>query len=360
MEKRLMTIGNKKIGGNYPSYIVAEISANHLQNFKRALAIIDAAYEAKADAIKLQTYTPDTMTVNSKKKWFQITGKNTWSGYNLYQLYQEADTPWEWQPKLKKYAEKKGLELFSTPFDETAVDFLETMKVNVYKIASFEVTDIPLLEKIAKTRKPIIMSRGMANLKEIQMAIKTLKANGAGQIAILHCTSAYPSPYKEMNLKTIADLSKRFKVVSGLSDHSLGIEVPVAAISLGAKIIEKHITLSRKDGGPDAQFSLEPDEFKTMIQAIRHVEEAIGKVKYGQAGKEENKNRQFRRSIWAVKDINKDEKLTKENIKVLRPAIGLEPIYFKKVLGKRVTKRITKGTPITDKIINLKIKILGI
>ncbi|MEK7121529.1 MAG: pseudaminic acid synthase [Patescibacteria group bacterium] len=278
--------GNKKIGLGQPVFIVAEMSGNHNQDIRRAYKIIDAAAHAGADAIKLQTYTADTITINSDKKYFQVSVNDAWKGQTLYSLYQKAYTPWKWQPKLKKYAESKGLICFSTPFDNTAVDFLEKMNVALYKVASFEVVDIPLLERIGKTHKPVIMSRGMASLKEIKLAILTLKKAGCPSVALLHCVSSYPAKYKEMNLATIPDLAKKFKSVVGISDHSPGIVVPVVSVALGASIIEKHITLSRADGGPDAAFSLEPKEFKAMVQSVRNAETTIGRPSYGPGAKE--------------------------------------------------------------------------
>ena len=339
-------INNKEVGPDQPIFVIAEISGNHKQNYKRALKIIDAAINAGVDAIKLQTYTPDTLTIKSDKKWFRIGKGNAWTGQTLYNLYKKAYTPWDWQPKLKKYAEKKRVMLFSTPFDKTAVDFLEKMKVELYKIASFEVVDIPLLKKIGQTKKPVIMSRGMASVQEIKLAIKTLKDNGTPQIAVLHCISSYPAKPEQMNLATISDIAKKFKVISGLSDHTLSITVPVTAVALGACIIEKHVTLSRTDGGPDAEFSLEPDELKQMVKSVREAQLAIGIPSY-KSDKRESQNIIFRRSLFAVENIKKGEKFTEKNTRSIRPGYGLAPKYYDKVIGKTAKSDIERGTPLS-------------
>ena len=272
-------INNRVIGRGYPAYIIAEMSANHGKDFNRAVQIIEAAKEAGADAIKLQTYTPATITIDCDTDHFRIKG-TIWEGKNLYQLYQEAYTPWDWQPRLKEISEKMGLDFFSTPFDETAVDFLEQMKAPAYKVASFEVVDIPLLEKIGKTKKPVIMSTGMASLAEIDEAVRTLRGSGCTELALLKCVSAYPASPKEMNLRTLPNLADTFQVPVGLSDHSMEISVPVAAVVLGASVIEKHLTLARSQGGPDSSFSLEPGEFQEMVKAVRRAESALGEVCY--------------------------------------------------------------------------------
>ena len=307
-------IGERKIGQGHPVFIVAEMSGNHLQSYERALKIIDAASEAGADAVKLQTYTPDTITIDSDKEYFQIKVNDAWKNQTLYELYGKAYIPWDWQPKLKKYAESKRLILFSTPFDNTAVDFLEKMDVEVYKVASFEVIDIPLLKRIGQTKKPVIMSRGMASIEEIRLAISTLKKFGCSEIALLHCVSSYPAKAEEMNLTTIPDIAERFGTVAGLSDHTFSITTAVTSVALGVRIIEKHLTLSRADGGPDAVFSLEPDEFKQLVSSVREAEKALGKPSYG-AGIGESENKIFRKSLFVVKDIKKGEKFTPENIR---------------------------------------------
>lgn len=345
-----ITINKRKIGARAPVFIVAEMSGNHNRSFKNALKIIDAAARAGADAIKLQTYTPDTLTIKSDKKWFRIGGQGPWSGQTLYELYKEAYTPWEWQPKLKKYAAQKGLILFSAPFDATAIDFLEKMKVPAYKVASFEIGDLELLRRLGRTRQPVIMSRGMATLPEIKLALKTLRSAGTKQVALLHCVSAYPAKAKEMNLATIPDLAKRFNVVPGLSDHTLGIAAAVAGVVLGARIIEKHLTLKRSAGGVDASFSLEPDEFSALVKAIREAEQALGKPNY-KPTVEEAKNIIFKRSLFAVKDVKKGDKFTKDNIRSIRPGYGLAPKYRNDVIGKRARQNIAKGTPLSRKLV---------
>ncbi len=337
--------GTRKIGLGQPVFIIAEMSGNHHHDFKKALKIIDAAAKAGADAIKLQTYTPDTITIDSDRPEFQIKVNKAWKGQTLYSLYGKAYTPWDWQPKLKKYAESKGLILFSTPFDPTAVDFLEKMNVPLYKVASFEVVDIPLLEKIGQTRKPVIMSRGMASLAELKLAIITLRDAGCPCVAILHCVSSYPAKYDEMNLATIPDLKKKFKTVIGLSDHSPGSTAATAAVALEASIIEKHIILSRAEGGPDAEFSLETEEFKELVQSIRNTEKTIGKPSHG-AGAKESENIIFRKSLFVVENTGKGEKFTPQNIRSIRPGHGLEPKYYSRVIGKTARVELKKGTPL--------------
>ena len=338
-------INNRLIGSGRPVYVIAEMSANHNRNFNKAVKIIKAAKEAGADAIKLQTYTPDTITIDCNEECFQIKG-TLWDGQTLYDLYKEAYTPWEWQPKLKKIANDLGMDLFSTPFDHTAVDFLAKMGVPVYKVASFELVDIPLLRRIAQTGKPIIMSTGMATLSEIDEAVSAIREAGGSQLALLKCTSAYPAPPDEMNLRTISHLAEAFGVPTGLSDHTLGIAVPVAAVALGACIIEKHFTLSRQDPGPDSAFSLEPHEFKEMVDAIRMAEKAIGEVNY-EITEKEQASRVFRRSLFVVKDIKKGEKFTEENVRSIRPSHGLHTRYFEQVIGHKAKRSVQKGTPVS-------------
>lgn len=335
----------RKIGPGQPVFIIAEMSGNHNQSLSRAKKIIDVAAEAGADAIKLQTYTPDTITMKSKKHWFRIKN-GPWKGKTLHDLYQEAHTPWEWQPKLKRYAKARGLIFFSTPFDETAVDFLEKMCVPLYKIASFEIVDIPLLKKIAQTKKPIIISRGMASINDITLALETLRKNGTSQIAVLHCVSAYPAKPENMNLATIGDIARRFRVIAGLSDHTLGIETAIAGVVLGAHIIEKHLTLRRRDGGPDAKFSLEPKEFSQLVQSIRAVEEAVGTVSY-QMSKSEASNLVFRRSLFAVKNIKIGEKFSTKNVRSIRPGYGLPPKNLDLIISRKANRKISKGTPLS-------------
>jgi len=350
MSGKLIKIGKRKIGKGQPVFIVAEISGNHNQNFKRAKELVKSACQCGADAIKLQTYTPDTLTIDSSEKWFRVRVNPAWKGKTLYELYKEVYTPWEWQPKLKKIANSYGIPLFSTPFDETSVDFLEKMGVPAYKIASFEIVDIELLKKIACTKKPVIISRGMSSLEELKFAVSTLRKYGTPSIAILHCVSSYPAKPEEMNLSTIPDIRKNFGVVVGLSDHSLSTLVPVVAVALGASIIEKHFTLRRTDGGPDAGFSLESEEFRELVKSVRETEKAIGKVHYG-SGKKESENNIFRRSLFAVENIKAGEKLTKENIRCIRPGYGLEPRFLSKALGRKVKKDIKRGTPLNWNLI---------
>jgi len=338
-------IDGRKIGKSHPAFIVAELSANHLHKFDNAVKLIKAAKDAGADAVKLQTYTPDTITIDCDNEYFQIKQGTIWDGKTLYELYKEAYTPWEWQPELKEIAEELGLIFFSTPFDKTAVDFLEEINIPCYKIASFEITDIPLIEYVASKGKPVIISTGIATLTDIQEAVNACKRMGNSQIALLKCTSAYPAPLEEVNLKTIPDMAEKFKIVIGLSDHTLGISVPVASVALGAKIIEKHFTLSRSLGGPDAAFSLEPEEFKAMVKAVREVEKALGGICY-ELTEKMKKNRQFSRSLFVIKDMKTGEVFTEKNVRSIRPGYGLHPRYLKKILGRRATQDIKRGTPL--------------
>lgn len=340
-----ISINERLIGPGYPAYVVAELSANHRQKYNEAVKLIKTAKEAGADAVKLQTYTPDTITIQSDAPEFRVSGGTPWDGKTLYELYNEAYTPWEWQPKLKKIADDLGIDLFSTPFDKTAVDFLEHMGVPAYKVASFELVDIPLIEYMASKGKPIILSTGMATRAEIDEAVSAARKAGATQIALLKCTSAYPAPPEDMNLRTIPHLAKKFGVPVGLSDHTLGIAVPVAAVALGACIIEKHFTLSRNVPSPDSAFSLEPDEFRAMVEAIRTAEKALGEVNY-EVSEQEAKSRVFRRSLFVVKDMKAGEIFTEENMRSIRPGYGLPPKYLKDVLGRRAARDIQRGTPI--------------
>lgn len=331
--------------------IIAELSANHNHDFNQAVELIKAAKEAGADAIKLQTYTPDTITIDCDNEYFRIGKGTIWEGKTLYELYKEAYTPWEWQPELKKIANDLGMELFSTPFDKTAVDFLEKMDVPCYKIASFELVDIPLIQYVAQTGKPIIMSTGMATLGEIEEAVQAAREAGCKELALLKCTSAYPAPPEEINLRTIPHMAEAFSVPVGLSDHTLGIAVPVAAIAVGACIIEKHFTLSRSIPGPDSAFSLEPHEFKEMVEAIRVAEKALGKVSY-EVTEHEKASRVFRRSLFVVKDMKEGETFTEENVRSIRPGYGLPPRYLQEVLGRRAKTNIKKGTPLSWELIS--------
>lgn len=345
-----INIDGRIIGENNPTFIIAEMSANHQQSFEKAVEIIKAAKKAGADAIKLQTYTPDTITLDCDNEYFQIKQGTIWDGTTLHKLYQKAYTPWEWQPKLKKIAEELGLVCFSSPFDNTAVDFLEDMKVQAYKIASFEITDIPFIEYIAAKGKPIIMSTGIATLADIEDAVNACKRVGNNQIALLKCTSSYPAPVEESNLKTIANIEETFNVIAGLSDHTLGTAVSVAAVALGAKIIEKHFTLSREEDGPDSAFSMEPCEFKRMVEDIRVVEKAIGKVSYNLTEKQ-RRSREHSRSLFVVKDIKVGETFTEENVKSIRPGFGMKTKYIKDIIGKRATVDLKHGTPMEWKFL---------
>jgi N-acetylneuraminate synthase len=341
-----MDINGRRIGPGQPTYVVAEMSANHNQSFDQAVKIIEAARDAGADGVKLQTYTPDTLTIDCDNDYFQIGKGTIWEGRNLYQLYGEAFTPWEWKPKLKQIADELGIHLFSTPFDHSSVDFLEEMNVPAYKIASFEIVDLPLIRRIAQTGKPVIMSTGMATLAEIDEAVSTIRDAGNDQLALLKCTSAYPAPAEDMNLLTIPHLSHAFGIPAGLSDHTLGIAVPVAAVALGACIVEKHFTLSRSVSGPDSAFSLEPGEFKDMVEAIRTAEEALGSVHYG-VGDHDRHSRIFRRSLFVVRDMNAGEKFTPDNVRSIRPGHGLHTRYLDHVINRYATQDIKRGTPLT-------------
>ena len=327
------------------AYIIAEVSANHNGSIERAESIVRAAADNGANAVKLQTYTADTMTIPCDNEYFRIKG-TLWEGKNLHALYQEAYTPWEWQPRLKALANDLGMDCFSTPFDATAVDFLEKMDVPCHKVASFEVVDIPLLKKIAATGKPVIMSTGMASLAEIDEAVTTLRGNGTTELALLKCTSAYPAPPEEANLRTIPHLAQAFNCVAGLSDHTLGSAVAVGAVALGARIIEKHFTLARADGGPDSAFSMEPDEFKQMVQDIRTVEKALGSVCYDLTPKQKE-SKVFRRSLFVVKDMKAGDVFTEENVRSIRPGYGLHPRFLSIILGKQAAINIRQGTPLS-------------
>ena len=348
---KTITIGKKTVGPAEPVFIVAELSANHLQKFDLAVQTINAAKEAGADAIKLQTYTPDTITIDCDNEYFKIKQGTLWDGKTFYDLYKEAYTPWEWHPKLKEIAEDLGLIFFSTPFDKTAVDFLEELDVPVYKVASFEITDLPLVEYIASKGKPIILSTGIATLSDIEEAVNACKSQGNDQIALLKCTSAYPAPLEEMNLKTIPDLVDRFRTIVGLSDHTLEALVPATAAALGATIIEKHFILDRKLGGLDAAFSLEPEEFHAMVNAVRDVETTLGAVEY-ELTEKTKRSREFSRSLFVVEDVKAGELFTEENVRSIRPGFGLPPKHQKKVLGKKANGDIKKGTPLSWKLID--------
>lgn len=337
-------INNTNIGDDERTFIIAEMSANHNQDYDRAVELIKKAAWAGADAIKLQTYTPDTITLDCDNEYFQIKQGTIWDGTTLHKLYQGAYTPWEWQPKLKKIAEEEGLICFSSPFDFSSVDFLEEMDVPAYKIASFEINDIPFIEYIASKGKPVIMSTGIARMSDIQDAFDACKRMGNENVALLKCTSSYPAPIEEINLKTIPNMKETFDCLVGLSDHTMGTAVSVGGVAIGAKIIEKHLTLRRSDGGADAKFSMEPEEFKEMVDNIRIVEKAMGKVTYDLSQKQTN-SREHSRSLFVVEDIKEGEIFSGKNLKSIRPGFGLETKYIKDILGKKAKKNIKKGTP---------------
>lgn len=336
---------NGIIKKEHGTLVIAELSANHDHNYETAEKTIYAAKEAGADAVKLQTYTPDTITIDCDNEYFQIKQGTLWDGRTLYELYREAFMPWEWQPKLKEYTESIGLECFSSPFDKTSVDFLETMNVPAYKIASFEITDIPLIEYVASKGKPVIISTGIGTVEEIREAVDACKRMGNNQFALLKCTSSYPAPLEEANLLTIPDMAKKFDCVVGLSDHTIGEVAAVTAVALGAKIIEKHFILDRKLGGPDTEFSMEPKEFKQMVDSIRNVEKALGKITYELSPVTE-KNRKFIRSLFVVKDIKAGEVFSEENVRSIRPGNGLSPKFYYQVIGKRAKCDIQRGSPL--------------
>lgn len=339
-----MKIKNREIGAGSPAYLIAEMSANHAGDIMRAKEIIHAAKESGADCIKIQTYTPDTITIDCNNKYFQITD-GTWSGENLYRLYAKAYTPWEWQAELKAEADKVGIDFFSTPFDNTAVDFLEEIGVEFYKIASFELVDIPLIEYVASKGKPIIMSTGMGTLAEISEAVDAVRRQGNKDLALLKCASAYPAITDDMNLRTMQNMAETFHVPVGLSDHSMGAVGAVTAVALGANVIEKHFCVDRSIENPDASFSMNPMEFKQMVTDIRQAEKAIGIVRYG-ITEQEKSNQSLRRSIFCVKDIKKGEVLTEENIRIIRPGQGLAPKFYPEILGQTALCDIERGTPL--------------
>lgn len=339
-----VAIEGRQIGPDFPPYLIAELSGNHNGSLARALELITAAADAGVDAIKLQTYTADTMTIDFDGPGFSIHG-GIWDGRKLYELYQEAATPWEWHEDLFAHAKKLGTTIFSTPFDPTAVDFLEALNVPAYKIASFEATDIPLIERVASLGKPMIVSTGLADRDEIEQAVQAIKASGNNQIILLHCVSSYPAPAAESNLAMIPALRRDFGCVTGLSDHSLGTAVSVASVPIGACVIEKHVTLRRADGGPDAAFSLEPSELRSLVTDVRDAWESIGQANYERVSSEE-KSLAFRRSLYVVRDINAGEVLDAENVRCIRPGFGLPPRHLPDVLGRKASSDLKRGTPL--------------
>ncbi|MEN8722834.1 MAG: pseudaminic acid synthase [Alphaproteobacteria bacterium] len=340
-----MQIAGRKIGPGHPPYIIAEMSGNHNGDIDRAFALIEAAKEAGADAVKLQTYTADTITIKSDRPEFKIAG-GLWDGYTLHDLYDEAHTPWDWHPRLFEKAKEVGITIFSSPFDFTAIDFLESLDAPAYKIASFELVDLPLIIRAAATGKPLIMSTGIANLDEIEDAIAAAKSANVSALCVLHCISAYPAPASQSHLQTIPDLAKRFDVLSGLSDHTMGTAVATTAIAMGACLIEKHFTLARADGGVDSDFSLEPHELKRLVDDCRTAWEAMGPAQYELKGVEEA-NQQFRRSLYITAEMKAGDVLSADNLRSIRPGNGLPPRHYDELLGKAVSADIAAGTPLS-------------
>lgn len=338
-------IGNRYIGDGCPVYMIAEMSANHAGSIERAREIIHAAKESGADCIKVQTYTPDTLTIDCDNEYFQVQN-GTWNGENLYRLYGKGYMPWEWQGALKEEADRVGIDFLSTPFDTTSVDFLEGLGLEFYKIASFEMIDLPLIEYVASKGKPVIMSTGMATLEEIREAVETVYRTGNRQLILLRCSSVYPADPARMNLRTIRDMRERFQIPIGLSDHSMGALSAVTSVALGAAVIEKHFCISREIENPDASFSMTPEEYKTMVREVRAAESALGEVSYGVSSQEES-SMVFRRSIFAVKDIPAGEVLTEENTRIIRPGYGLKPKYYRDILGMHTDRELKRGTPVS-------------
>jgi pseudaminic acid synthase len=337
-----MVIGNFEINETSPIFIIAELSANHNGSLDNALATIKAAKRAGADCIKLQTYTADTITIDSTKEDFVLKQGTIWDGKNLYNLYQEAYTPWEWHEQLFKAAADEGLACFSSPFDPTAVELLEQLGSPAYKIASFEITDIPLIKLVASKGKPVIISTGIATIEDIELAVKTCREVGNHNIALLKCTSSYPAPIDEANMVMVKDLAQRFNVISGLSDHTLGATAPIVATCFGAKIIEKHFIIDRSIGGPDASFSMNEEEFSQMVKAVREAEKAIGSVDYNLTEKQ-LKGREFSRSLYIAQNVNSGQTVTTENVRSIRPGFGLHPKYLESIVGKKFIVDVDRG-----------------
>lgn len=344
MNKEIV-IGNRIIDKNASTYIIAEMSANHLMNYERAKTIVRMAKEAGADAIKLQTYTADTITINCDTEPFRLEG-GLWEGETLYSLYQKAYTPWEWQQDLFDYATELGIDCFSSPFDPTAVDFMEEIEMPAYKIASFEINDIPLIHKVAGTGKPVIISTGVAHLEDIERALQACEEEKNRNVILLKCASAYPCPYEDMNLRAIELMRNTFDCIVGLSDHTLGSEVALGAVALGAKVVEKHVTIKRTDGGPDGAFSMEFDEFAAMVGQIRNLEKALGKATFKLTNNQED-SRTCMRSLYITEDVKQGEILTEKNVRSIRPSGGLHTMYYDQVIGKRARKNLDKGTPLS-------------
>jgi pseudaminic acid synthase len=344
-----IAINGRKIGNNFPPYIIAEMSANHNGDINNAYKIIDMAKSSGADCVKLQTYTPDTLTIDSKLPDFQLT-EGLWTGQSLYELYKGAFMPWEWHQPLFDYAKKVGITIFSSPFDNAAVDLLEDLDTPAYKIASFEAVDLPLIKYVAQTGKPMIISTGMANSEEIQEAIEAAREGGCEELVILHCVSGYPAPAGDYNLRTLVDMQKRFGLITGLSDHTIDNTTAITSVALGASIIEKHVTLDRNGGGPDDSFSLESEELRQLCMGAKTAWESLGQVDYGRKSSEQA-NVKFRRSLYFVKDIKEGEVITTEHVKSIRPGYGLAPKFFDSVIGETVRISIKKGHPVSLELI---------
>jgi N-acetylneuraminate synthase len=340
-----VSIAGRPIGPGHPPYVIAELSGNHNGDLRRAFEIIQAAHDAGADAVKLQTYTPDTITIDHNGPGFTMEG-GLWDGRTLYNLYTEAHTPWDWHADLFAKGRELGITVFSSPFDSSAIDLLESLDTPAYKISSFEIVDLPLIRYAARTGKPIIISTGMANLGEMADAVAIAGERDNGGVVLLHCVSGYPTPFEDMNLRTIPHMAEMFDVIPGLSDHSHGVAASVAAVALGACVIEKHVTMRRSDGGPDAAFSLEPDELKALVRGVRDAHAALGSVVYGPVASEKTELEQ-RRSLYAVRDIAAGEVLNHENIRSIRPGFGLAPRHFDTLIGRQARCMIAKGTPLT-------------
>jgi len=345
---KFITIDGRKVGADYSPYVIAEMSANHNGDINNAFKIIDMAKSSGADAVKMQTYTPDTLTIDCDLSDFQLTD-GLWAGRSLYELYQEAYTPWDWHKLIFDYAKKVGITIFSSPFDNTAVDLLEDLDTPAYKIASFEAVDLPLIKYVAKTGKPMIISTGMADAEEIQEAIDAAREGGCKQLAILHCVSGYPAPAEDYNLRTLADMQTHFQVPVGLSDHTLDNTTAITSVAMGACIIEKHVTLDRNGGGPDDSFSLEEPELKALCDNAKTAWKALGQVDYGRKSSEEG-NVKFRRSLYFVKDIKAGEIITEEHVKSIRPGYGLAPKYLLEIFGRKAPVDIYKGTPVAKEL----------
>ncbi len=349
MLKPEITIDNRLISAICPPYIIAELSANHNGRIENAYKIIEVAKQSGVDAVKLQTYRPDTITIDMRTPEFMIEG-GLWGGQSLYELYESASMPWEWHEPLFEYAKKVGITIFSSPFDTTAVDLLEDLNAPAYKIASFEAVDLPLIKYVASTGKPMIISTGMADAEEIQEAIDAAWAGGCKELAILHCVSGYPAPAEDYNLRTIPDMMARFGLVTGLSDHTIDNSTAIASVALGAAIIEKHVTLDRSGGGPDDSFSLEPKELEALCKDVRTAWSALGKGDYGRKSSE-RENVKFRRSLYVVKEIMAGEAITRDNVKSIRPGYGLAPKYYEQILGKKAKQNLEKGTPLSIEVL---------